>query len=380
VSDDHPGVQQQGITRRRFTRGALASGAALTSVPALLAACGGDDEDEASGGSKGGSKSLTVVSYGGSYGEQFQKTIIDPFEKESGIKVSLLENTSLQQVKLQVNSGNVTWDLPELSGAEYQTAKKQDLIEPYDFKQVNTSKVPPDAKDSHGIRYSLFMFVMAWDERKIPAARAPNTWAEFFDTSLYPGKRSLYDNLTDGSLLEAAVVADGVPLDQVYPLDVDRAIGFLEDSLGPDNIIFHSTNEVPVQQLTSGEVPLATSYNGRIRIAREEEKAPINFTGLESFIGGDYLVVPKGAPHKDAAWKFLTFTFTNDKAGAEFTKVTGYPIANRGIQPLLSKAVASELPTSPELEGKTAFKDDKWWADNLESATSTFKQWQQSLG
>jgi putative spermidine/putrescine transport system substrate-binding protein len=372
VTEDHRREGRDGITRRHFTQRAIVGGAALTSLPAFIAACGGDDSESES-------DSLIVVSYGGSYGKAYDETIIKPFEADSGIEVSLLGNTSLQQVKLQVTSGNVEWDLPELSGAEFQTAKAQDLVEPYDYDEVDASKVPEDAKDDYGIRISLFMFVMAWDERQIPNDRAPQTWAEFFDTSTYPGKRSLYDNLTDGSLLEAAAVADGVPLDEVYPLDVDRAIGFLEDSLGPENIIFHNSNEVPVQQLTSGEVPLATSYNGRIRLAREQEKAPINFTPQQSFIGGDYFVVPKGAPHIDAAWNFLTFMFTNDQAGAEFTTVTGYPISNSGIEPLLSPEVARALPTNPALEGETAFKDDKWWADNLEQATDTFKEWQLSL-
>ena len=125
------------------------------------------------------------------------------------------------------------------------------------MKIVNAANIPAEYKRPYGIKYALFLFVMAWDQRKITDADAPKTWADFWDTARYPGKRSLSANISDGSVLEAALLADGVALDKLYPLDVDRAFKSLE-RLGKDNIIWHSTNQEPIQQLTSGEVALAT--------------------------------------------------------------------------------------------------------------------------
>jgi putative spermidine/putrescine transport system substrate-binding protein len=360
------------IDRRQFNRLVL-GGIAGAALGGAVGACGGEaaSSTQAAG-------PLTVVSYGGSFNTAFQQTLIDPFEAATGIDVSLVEGTSLQGLKLQVSARKVTWDVPALSGAEYLTAVSQGLLEPYAPGKVDLAKVPKRFQGTHGSRFGLFLFVMAWDQRKIPDSSAPRTWAEFFDTRKYPGKRSLYENLTDGAVLEAALMADGVPLEAIYPLDVDRALRVLEQRLGKGNIIWHRTNQEPIQQLTSGEVALATSFNGRVRLARANEKAPLGFTASQAVIGGDYLVVPKGATHQDSAWKFINFVYTNDVAGAAFTRATGYPTANSGIEKHLSAEERAQLPTSPELADRTVLKGDEWWSANLGPATETFKRWQQS--
>ena len=46
--------------------------------------------------------------------------------------------------------------------------------------------------------------------------------ADFFDLKRVPGKRMIRKD--SQAMLEMALIADGVPLDKLYPLDVDRAI------------------------------------------------------------------------------------------------------------------------------------------------------------
>jgi putative spermidine/putrescine transport system substrate-binding protein len=75
-------------------------------------------------------------------------------------------------------------------------------------------------------------------------------------TQRFPGKRSLYSNPSDGSIIEIALLADGVPIDKLYPLDVERALTSLE-KLGRQNIIWHTTNQEPIQQMTSGVVSMS---------------------------------------------------------------------------------------------------------------------------
>ena len=52
---------------------------------------------------------------------------------------------------------------------------------------------------------------------------APTGWADFFDLEKFPGKRGVMD-YSVGGIFEIALLADGVPPDQLYPLDLDRAI------------------------------------------------------------------------------------------------------------------------------------------------------------
>ena len=49
----------------------------------------------------------------------------------------------------------------------------------------------------------------------------PQSWADFWDVKKFPGSRCFYDR--SFSCLAFALLADGVPADKLYPMDVDRA-------------------------------------------------------------------------------------------------------------------------------------------------------------
>ena len=58
-------------------------------------------------------KSVTLVSYGGAWGKLIRQVFLDPFEKETGIKVNHQFMPKMSKVKAMVDSGNVEWDLVE---------------------------------------------------------------------------------------------------------------------------------------------------------------------------------------------------------------------------------------------------------------------------
>src|SRR5580692_5768573 len=153
---------------------------------------------------------LNVAAYGGVINDFLTRDFGAPFEQKTGIKVNFGTGAALALAKLQVAAGSPSqWDITELTGSEYVEGIKQNLILPLDYSIIDATKLVPGYKESHGIKFSSYMFVMAWDQRKIPDAQAPKTWAEFGDTKKYPGKRSLDANLSDGSTMEIALLADG---------------------------------------------------------------------------------------------------------------------------------------------------------------------------
>src|ERR1700722_1366236 len=234
------------FARRGFLRGTAAAALAGLAAPALI------------GRARADGVVLNFATYGGVLNEHLTRLFTVPFEKQTGIRVNLGGNASLALAKLQTTSGTAAqWDLINLTGAEYLAAIDENIVAPYDYSIVDASYIEPAFKGTHGIKFTLFLFGMAYDKRKLPEDKAPKNWAEFWDTQRFPGKRSLYSNPSDGSVLEIALLADGVPIDKLYPLDVERALKSL-DKLGRQNIIWHSTNQEPIQQMTSGAVSLAT--------------------------------------------------------------------------------------------------------------------------
>jgi len=153
------------VDRRQFLR-RTAAGAAL---PAMIGMLGGSARAQA--------KTVNVASYGGVVQDYQTRLFAQPFEAKTGVKVNIGSNASLALVKLQNSAGTAAqWDICSLSGAEYHEAIAQKLIVPYDYSIIDTTNILPEYKQSHGIKFSLFLFVMAWDKRQIPTTRRRRPW------------------------------------------------------------------------------------------------------------------------------------------------------------------------------------------------------------
>ena len=350
-----------GIDRRRFLARTAAGAAVSTGIAGRVV--------------RAQSTTVNMAGYGGVLQEYQTRLFAQPFEAKTGIKVNIGSNASLALAKLQNASGApAQWDIVGLTGAEYHEAIAEKLIVPYDYSIIDTSNIPRQYVASHGIKFSLFLFVMAWDKRQIPDDKAPRTLAEFWDINRYKGKRSLYANISDGSTLEMALLADGVPLKELYPLNVDRALASLE-RLGRSNIIWHNTNAEPIQQLTSGAVALANCFNGRV-ISANRSGAQLGFTAAYSAVSGNPYCVIASSAGKKQAFEFLNYMLNTPKADAEYMELTNYAVPNTEALKLVSPGVVDVLPTSPKLQDKVFIKDDAWWAANLAKATAKFKEWQ----
>ena len=377
--DDRNGIDD-GLTRRALIRKSGLSALALAGVPAVLSACGGSSSSStgtsATGTAKAAAKpggSITVASWGGSYNDDLNKYFGEPFTQETGIKVRFVSNTSLAGLKRQVAAGAVQWDIAELSGADYQIGVKQDVgMEPLDFSIIDKTNIPSYAVGDYGIQYAYFTQVMGWDKRQVKSP--PTSWAEFFDPDRYQVKRSLYDAIYDSFILEFALLADGVPRDSIYPLDVDRALKSLE-RLPADKMIWYSTNQQVIQQLSDRESRLAMPYTGRVRIAAADG-IPLDYTTTDGGALGDYFVVPKGAKNAQGAMMFINYICTNVDNAAAFMKSTAYGVSNLKAVEALPADIKAIIPTNPAMQDKILMRDDKWWADNLETVTPKFQAWQ----
>ena len=79
-----------------------------------------------------GSESLTVVSWGGSYARACQKAYHEPFSAETGITIRLESyNGGLAQIRAQVETGTVHWDLVDLEMADAARGCDEGLLEPF---------------------------------------------------------------------------------------------------------------------------------------------------------------------------------------------------------------------------------------------------------
>jgi putative spermidine/putrescine transport system substrate-binding protein len=241
-----------------------------------------------------------------------------------------------------------------------------------DTSIVKLDKVPAFAQHKFGIEYALFLSGIGYDQRKISDADAPRTWADVWDTKRYKGMRGLSKHISDTPTLELALLAAGVPIDKLYPLNVDLAFDSLK-KLGINNVQWFDNNQEPVNFLTQQLGPIAQIASGRVALANAKG-AKIGFVYNQLQLNGDYLVVPKGAKNKEAAFRLMNFILNNDQAAVNWMSETTYTISNERAVAMMPPDVAAKLPTSSAMKGKYFQKDFNWWGENGPGVTVRFQQ------
>lgn len=330
--------------------------AALTAGILTIAACAAHAAD-----------SLNFVSWGGSTQEAQKQAWAIPFNQTSGIRVTQDGPTDYGKLKAMVESGNVQWDVVDVEADFALRAASEGLLEPLDFATIQRDRIDPRFVSDHGVGSFFFSFVLGYNQGSL-GGKVPTEWSALFDTATYPGKRALYKWPSPG-VLELALLADGVPADKLYPLDLDRAFRKLDTI--KKNIVWWSGGAQSQQLLASGEASLGQFWNGRV-YALQQDGAPVGVSWKQNLVMADFLVVPKGAKNKDAAMKFLA-NASSAKGQAEFANLTAYAPVNVDSIAQLKGELAANLPTAYAKDQITL--DYAYWAKNGPDIAARWNEW-----
>ncbi|PTB17075.1 spermidine/putrescine ABC transporter substrate-binding protein [Trinickia symbiotica] len=310
---------------------------------------------------------ITVVSWGGNYHQGVDEALAKPFEKEFGVYVTLVDTPDLARVKAQVMTNNVQWDVFDAVGPMAMTGAKNGYWEPLDpalFEQSDL--IAPMTK--FAVPFYGFTGGICWDNSKHPAGKHPETFADYFDVKKFPGQRTLRNRASE--TLEIALLADGVPPEKIYPLDVERAFRSL-NRIKP--YIGKWVDQTPqtVSLVETGQVDFSYTYSTRVKAAQESGK-PIDFSFKQTLTGLEYLVVLKNAPNKANAMKFVQFAMRPDRQAALMDYLGNTPASKKAL-PLVKPDVRKWL--SDPNNKMNLISNDIWWADHYDELTLRFKEW-----
>ncbi|SNR62461.1 ABC transporter substrate-binding protein [Paracoccus sediminis] len=243
---------------------------------------------------------MVFTSWGGTTQDAQTEFWAAPFSEKTGTAVVQDGPTDYGKIKAMVEADATNWDVVDVEFDWALQAGNQGLLEPLDFTVIDKASLDPRFVSDYAVGSFYYSFVMGWNEANFPDAK-PATLADLFDTAKFPGKRTFYKWSAPG-VIEAALLADGVAPDQLYPLDLDRAFAKL-DTIKPD-IIWWEGGAQSQQLLASGEAPVGFFWNGRLA-ALAADGMPVGISWENNITAADALVVPKGAPNKDAAMAFI---------------------------------------------------------------------------
>jgi putative spermidine/putrescine transport system substrate-binding protein len=326
---------------------------------------------------------LTVVVGGGLLGEGQIKALVEPFEKETGNKVVIVKDQiSLAQLKLAETSKSQTVDVMSVSGANGIAATRAGYLADIDYSiydKNDLGAIDPRARKPWGIEHFYFASVLGVDTRKLasPAAR-PNDWRDVWDTKRFPGVRTLQSGqYGDEGPWEEALLADGVPVDKLYPLDIERVFRSL-DRIKPSVRRWWTVGS-EAMQLFDGQVAMGMIPDGRaLSLQAAGKPVQMNYDGAK--VNGLFWVIPKSAPHARLAQQFVEFAM-RPKQQAEVARLTNYAPTNQRAFQFIDKTLATKLISFPANMKHAYIVDAEWYAavgaDGKTNAQRLVERWNQ---
>ena len=348
---------------RQFSRRSLLKGAGVVAAGAMAS-------PYVLRSAKGAEKLVVYNGWGGTYDEHMFQAFFTPFEKATGFEVQAVKPQTLSLMKKQVSTGTYQFDFADYNIVKATQATSENLLEKVDFSIVDKSKLSAPALEGalkvNGIEFSLFSTNVVYNKKKFPNG-GPQSWTDFWDVSKFPGTRALIKR-ADLSVV-AALLADGVPADKIYPLDLDRAFKKL-DEIKPHLKIIWSGGNQGMQLLRDGEVDMSAMYGGRAW-QLVDEGVPLEVVWNGAVFTKGYWIVARGSPRSENAWRLIDFAYAAERQ-AKFAELTNYGPMHPEAFDYLSKAQAKRLPSYPPNFSAGVIQQP---LDNLSEVTKRFTQW-----
>jgi len=196
----------------------------------------------------------------------------------------------------------------------------------------------------------------------------------------FPGKRVLFAGDFIMAPIEIALLADGVPANKLYPLDLKRAYASLS-KIKPYVLKWATTGAMAPQALVDGDADIASVAQARIAQLKAQG-APVDFEWNQGLSTIDYWAIPRGAKNFKNAMKFIEFA-VSAKPMAELCTLMPYGPVNRDAFTYMSQATIRDSASYPGNMRHQIVMNPAWWGQtdasgktNLETNTEMWNAWE----
>ncbi|HWL80006.1 MAG TPA: extracellular solute-binding protein [Roseomonas sp.] len=322
-----------------------------------------------------GKGEVIIAATGGLMERSLQEHFYKRFEQETGIRVrSIPIELPDQWARAQAGarSGNVPFDIV--------TATPPDLIQHAEILQtIDCQGMPgivahalPNACFEKGIIRTAGGMAMVWSKKAFPQGGL-TSWADFFDVQKFSGPRSLPDTGDrEWWVPLAALMADGVPRDKLFPMDIDRAYRKL-NGIKPHVGAWWKSGDNSMQIMRGGDAVMTMAYSSRaVPLAKSGE---FDFTWNQAIRDVGNWAVLKGGPNTQNALKFLDFFVQDPKEHLAFSEKVSFDSNNREAPALVPEAERRFRPSWPENWEKLVIADYDWIAQNRPALRERWVTW-----
>lgn len=358
------------LTRRALiNRAAVVAGLAIT--PGLLAACGG--EESSSGGAASSatdtpdtskwpeitSKEVILAGFGGLTYQVRRQIEFNPFTQKSGAKV-VDAPWDYGKFVAMLESDKPEWDMIDFDGFSMigllDSGSKLAKLEPW----VRRCDLVDKEYQDYAAGSYAYSVAMGWTDK----VGTPASWADFFDTQKFPGKRAWPKSIYAGTL-EIALLADGVAREEIQPIDFDRAFAKLDTI--KDDLLFYDSYAQGQQFITQGSATMVATANSRCEQLKTQGGFDYTLKDAILYPWGAF-PMPANRPHPDAANALIDWMSSTQAQAAVAKQLFLGPTVSAAFD-ALSKGELGKTPNSPanrdqayEIDTKRAAKQDADYA------------------
>lgn len=172
-----------------------------------------------------------------------------------------------------------------------------------------------------------------------------------------------------------ALLADGVPVEDLHPMDVDRAFKKL-DELRPNVGLWWTSGDQSIQGFRTAEYDAGFMWLTRA-MALKNEGQPIAWSYDGALFVGDRYAVVKGAPHKAEALRMLKFFLDSSKIQGKICEALACtPPSTDGFQ-YMSAEARTNMPSAEQIKSKMVVPDAEWINANKTMLIDRWNAWMQ---
>jgi len=294
---------------------------------------------------------------------------IPTFEKQTGIKVKYDNYDSDDALQGKLMAGSTGYDIvvptssymaKQIQAGMYQKLDKSKLpnlvnLDPALMKIVSAV----DPGNQYGVPWAVGTNGLGYNANKIKAILGDNapvdSWSLMFDPQYVSKLKTCGVSFLDSAseVFPAALIYAHKNPDSNNPDDIRAAFEVLK-KIRPYITQFNSSSYV--DDLANGDSCLAFGYSGDVNIAHDravEAKRPYDVRFSNPKEGGlmwmDMMVIPKDAPHPEAALKWINY-IEEPKTSAQITDAVFYANANMPAKHYVTPSVLSNPTVYPSGE------------------------------
>ncbi|MEZ4529785.1 MAG: extracellular solute-binding protein [Thermomicrobiales bacterium] len=318
-------------------------------------------------------RTLNIAAWGGDYQNAQNEAFFKPFAAATGASIEE-KVADIGALRDQVESEDVIWDVMTVPMEQMVRLARDSVIEPMNYDVVDRTPLYPDIALEYGVGVAYFSTTMIYS---FDSTDIPQDWAGFWDvTAATEGEDLPLSELRclrryPIGTLEFALLADGVPIEELYPLDTDRAFASL-DKIRDNVLVWWQESKEPAELVAADAVGAASCWN--VRIPQLDLTDVVRINWYQGMLSADAWIVPRGAPNPDVAFDFINYA-TRAIPQANFSLLVPYGPVNIDSFPLIRNDRLAILPSAPGNKPLQFVENWSYWAEYEERLTVEFEEW-----